>query len=138
MRRAIDAFIAVHNPQAAPFEWANAEVLPVKPEHEYAYSKHNVLERQNQQRPHQRVTNEPLAGVAKSLTHCELFLTCVSVGEHKKGNWFIRLEFRVILKEKQHFGVGSHGGLATDPMRQRTDLKREQGLKRQLVPVLDH
>lgn len=34
---AIDAFIAVYNPQAVPFEWAQREVRSVEPKHKYAY-----------------------------------------------------------------------------------------------------
>ena len=37
LREAIDAFIAVHNPKAAPFEWTKAEVRSVEPKHKYAY-----------------------------------------------------------------------------------------------------
>jgi len=37
LREAIDAFIAVYNPQAAPFEWTKREVRSVEPKHKYAY-----------------------------------------------------------------------------------------------------
>jgi transposase len=37
LREAIDAFIAVYNPQAVPFEWTKREVRPVAPKHKYAY-----------------------------------------------------------------------------------------------------
>jgi transposase len=37
LREAIDAFIAVYNPQAVPFEWTKREVRSVEPKHKYAY-----------------------------------------------------------------------------------------------------
>jgi transposase len=37
LREAIDAFIAVYNPQAVPFEWTKREVWSVEPKHKYAY-----------------------------------------------------------------------------------------------------
>jgi transposase len=37
LREAIDAFIAVYNPQALPFEWTKREVRSVEPKHKYAY-----------------------------------------------------------------------------------------------------
>jgi len=37
LRSAIDAFIAVYNPTAAPFEWTKREVRPVTPQHKYSY-----------------------------------------------------------------------------------------------------
>ena len=37
LRQAIDAFIAVYNPQALPFEWTKREVRSVEPKHKYAY-----------------------------------------------------------------------------------------------------
>jgi hypothetical protein len=36
LREASDAFIAVHNPQAAPFEGTKAEVRSVEPKRKYA------------------------------------------------------------------------------------------------------
>ena len=39
-RRAIDAFIAVYNAQAAPFEWTKRYVHPVRLKHKYAYLNH--------------------------------------------------------------------------------------------------
>jgi hypothetical protein len=40
LRRAIDAFIAVYNAQAAPFEWTKRYVHPVSLNHKYAYLNH--------------------------------------------------------------------------------------------------
>jgi len=40
LRRAIDAFIAVYNAQAAPFEWTKRYVHPVSLKHKYAYLNH--------------------------------------------------------------------------------------------------
>ena len=37
LREAIDAFIAVYNPQAVPFEWTKREVRSVEPKYKYAY-----------------------------------------------------------------------------------------------------
>ena len=37
LRDAIDAFIAVYNPQAVPFEWTKREVRSVEPKHKYAH-----------------------------------------------------------------------------------------------------
>ena len=37
LREAIDAFIAVYNPQAVPFEWTKREVRSVESKHKYAY-----------------------------------------------------------------------------------------------------
>ncbi len=37
LQQAIDAFVAVYNLQAAPFEWTKADAQSVEPEHEYAY-----------------------------------------------------------------------------------------------------
>jgi len=37
LREAIDAFIAVYNPLALPFEWTKREVRSVEPKHKYAY-----------------------------------------------------------------------------------------------------
>jgi transposase len=37
LREAIDAFIAVYNPQAVPFEWTKREARSVEPKYQYAY-----------------------------------------------------------------------------------------------------
>ena len=37
LREAIDAFIAVYNPRAIPFEWTKREVRSVEPKHKYVY-----------------------------------------------------------------------------------------------------
>ena len=36
VRRAIDAFIELHNDTAAPFEWRKSEVFPTRPKKCYA------------------------------------------------------------------------------------------------------
>ena len=37
LREAIDALIAVYNPQAVPFEWTKRDVRSLEPKHKYAY-----------------------------------------------------------------------------------------------------